>query len=157
MPPRAVRWTPAPNPPTGPRPYYPTGIWLYNGCEDNPGDYFDDGLQLESSFYHFNLPSAVKYGNMSVSVVGFTINPPSRISSGFERTDGNFDGIAFATVNSGDPDGAPYRLGSVPVAGHTKPVNVAISVDDFYNPGFVDSSDFDLKSVSLTVQYYTLG
>ena len=133
---------------------FPTGIWLLNVCDPDP--YFGDGFQVAASFYHFTLPHAVKYGSMSTSVVGYTINPPSEIYSGFRKSDGSYDGGKTASVYSTNPNGTTYHLGSAAVAGHSTPITVGIALDDAYNSGG-DASDFDLKSVQLTVHYYTLG
>ncbi len=133
---------------------FPTGIWLLNVCDPDPS--FGDGFQVAASFYHFTLPHAVKYGSMSTSVVGYTINPPSQIYSGFRKTNGSYDGIKTANVYSTNPNGTTYHLGSAAVTGHSTPITVAIALDDAYNSGGY-ASDFDLKSVQLTVHYYTLG
>jgi hypothetical protein len=133
---------------------FPTGIWLLNICDPDP--YFGDGFQIAASFYHFSLPRAVKYGSMSTSVVGYTEHAPSEIYSGFRKTNGDYDGFKAASVYSTNPNGTTYHLGSAAVAGHSTPITVGIALDDAYNSGGY-TSDFDLKSVRLTVRYYTLG
>jgi len=130
---------------------YSAGVWMENVCDPDW-----DGAQIAAAFYHVSIPAAVKYGHLTATTYGSTINPPSQIGSAYVRTDGNVDLAGTADVNSGT--GEWRSLGSVLAAGHYDSnhiVDVAIFLTDGYNGGGF-ASDFDLGQLRVTVGYYVL-
>jgi flagellar hook assembly protein FlgD len=122
------------------------GVWLDNYCDPTY-----DGFVLIQARYSFAVPSAVRYGTISVRAYGNTISPPSEI---FAVYFGGSSPIArVATANEYSSDW--YALGSVNGDGKvtsTHRMRIAVGVDNNY-----DLSDFDIGSVRMTVHYYVLG
>lgn len=112
---------------------------------------------VAAPYYKFTIPSAVKYGRMTVGSYGFVHkgHVPTGIIAGV------FSTSAHTYVNTSQPGikvksttKAWRNMGSIPVAGHYVSghvVKVGFAVVNPFGP-----ADFDLRHMRLTVTYYVL-
>ncbi|GAA0637336.1 hypothetical protein GCM10009547_47180 [Sporichthya brevicatena] len=127
---------------------YSAGLLLMNACDPY---YFD----LTAGFWRFQLPSAISYDRLSLSVSGDSVWVPTPLSGGFENpTTGEWHILDGSTVWAKGL--RTHQLGSVPaknfVSGRT--VEAAVSISNTLGGG---PWDFDVRDVRLTVAYRVLN
>jgi subtilisin family serine protease len=130
--------------------YGSQGLRLLNSCA--AATY---GTQYAWVKYQATLPTAVRYGSVSVQVYGYSHFHRAALSGAFYRTDGKGPDVPRqVSLTSGTA--AWYGLGSVSAAGHyttSRVLTVAVRVGN----GLGVSADFDIRSAEIVVHYDVLA
>jgi hypothetical protein len=126
---------------------YAGGLRLVNGCPS-------DGFDLAYADYVFVLPRAVRYGNISFQVHGWSARRPSELSAAFNRTDGGVEIPRYLKVNRSRASW--YTIASVPGTHHVSRrhrTRISLLLDSFYS----GRNDFDAASVRVRVRMTVLA
>ena len=126
---------------------YPHGVWLANSCLNGNGD-------VAAAYYRVTVPAAAIYSHFTVQVYGYSLYPPSSMTTGFGIHGGsNFDLGGQYEIQSSRT--AWYTVGSINAANYVSATHsalIAVAVTDFDSP-----CDFDIKQVLIHLTYKVLG
>ena len=128
---------------------YARGVWLRNGCAKG-------GSGSSAVFYHLTMPAATRYTGWTIRTTGRSHSAPVDLSAGLFSTQTNSYDLTYPVVRV--PRGATstrsLRLGRITTGGHGRTVDLVVLVS---NARLAPLTDWDLKSVSVTVSYQVLA
>jgi flagellar hook assembly protein FlgD len=127
---------------------YPHGVWLANTCLYGNGD-------VAAAYYRVTVPAATIYSHFTVQVYGFSVAPPSSMTTGFGVHGGGNDFGLGGQYEIETSRTAWYTVGSVNAANYvsnTHSALIAVAVTDYDSP-----CDFDIKQVQIHLTYKVLG